>query len=40
VAFTARIILTRPTQSAPRRALDPSEHSFIVRVLRGSRRAE
>jgi hypothetical protein len=31
---TARNILTRPTPSAPRRALVPGEHSFIVRVLR------
>ena len=34
---TARDILTRPTPSAPRRALLPREHSFIVRVLRARR---
>jgi len=28
---------THPTLSAPRRALDPCEHSFIVRVLRARR---
>jgi hypothetical protein len=35
--FTARDILTRPTPSAPRRALVPGKHSFIVRVLRARR---
>jgi hypothetical protein len=34
---TARNILTRPTPSAPRRALVPGEHRFIVRVLRARR---
>jgi hypothetical protein len=34
---TAPGILTRPTQSAPRRALVPGEHSFIVRILRARR---
>ena len=34
---TARDILTRPTPSAPRRALLPREHSSIVRVLRARR---
>jgi hypothetical protein len=34
---TARNILTRPTPSAPRRALVPGEHSFIVRILRARR---
>ena len=31
--FTARDILTRPTPSAPRRALVPCEHSFTVNPL-------
>ena len=35
--FIARDILTRPAQSAPRRALLPREHSFTVRVLRARR---
>ena len=35
--FTARNLLTRPTPSAPRRALVPSEHSFTVRGLRARR---
>ena len=34
---TARNILTRPTPSAPGRALVPGEHCFIVRVLRARR---
>ena len=35
--FTARNFLTRPTPIAPRRALVPGEHRFIVRVLRARR---
>ena len=35
--MTARNILTRPTPSAPRRALVPGEHILIVRVLRARR---
>ena len=34
---TARHFFTRPTPSAPRRALIPSEHSFIVRVPRAKK---
>jgi len=36
---TARDILTRPTPSAPGRALVPGDHSFIVRVLLRAERA-
>src|SRR5205823_2958255 len=39
LSFSARNIPTRPTPSAPRRALVPGEHCFIVHVLRARRMA-